>query len=159
MKNMNNKQKIGHNYYFRLLIMILLSFVSMYVLMYAMVNSFDNVLPNFNQFYMAGLMAAPMAIIELLLMGAMYQKKKWNTAIIGGSVAAMIVFWICIRQQTAISDEQFLKSMIPHHAGAILMCDEARIQDPDIKRLCGNITSSQQSEIELMRAKLKEMGK
>jgi hypothetical protein len=39
-----------------------LSFISMYVLMYAMVDRFANVYPNFNQFYMAGLMTAPMVL-------------------------------------------------------------------------------------------------
>jgi uncharacterized protein (DUF305 family) len=122
--------------------------------MYAMVNSFANVFPNFNQFYMAGLMAAPMGIFELVLMGAMYENKKWNTVIIAASIIALIVFWTFIRQQTAISDKQFLKSMIPHHAGAILMCEEAPIKDPEIKELCRNIISSQQSEINQMKAKL-----
>jgi len=35
----------------------------MYVLMYAMVNTFDNVYPNINQFYMASLMATAMVLI------------------------------------------------------------------------------------------------
>lgn len=55
----------------RLLLMAGLSFLSMYVFMYAMVNALENVYPNFNQTYMAGLMTAPMVIIEIALMGAM----------------------------------------------------------------------------------------
>jgi hypothetical protein len=54
--------------YSRLLAMTALSFAAMYILMYAMVNSFSNVLNNLNLIYMAGLMAAPMVLIELLLM-------------------------------------------------------------------------------------------
>jgi hypothetical protein len=42
--------------YRRLLIMTALSLVSMYVLMYAMVNTFANVCTSVNQVYMAGLM-------------------------------------------------------------------------------------------------------
>ncbi|MGD6497686.1 DUF305 domain-containing protein, partial [Xanthomonas citri pv. citri] len=57
----------GH--YGRLLAMVVLSFLAMYALMYAMVDRWANVFGNINQFYMAGLMAAPMLIIELLLMG------------------------------------------------------------------------------------------
>jgi uncharacterized protein (DUF305 family) len=49
--------------------------------------------------------------------------------------------------------------MIPHHAGAILMCEEAPIQDPEIKQLSGAIVSSQQSEIDQMRAKLAELAR
>jgi uncharacterized protein (DUF305 family) len=144
-------------HYGRLLLMALLSFVSMYVLMYAMVNAFANVYGNLNQFYMAGLMAAPMVVIELALMGAMYRDRRKNLLILAVCLAALIMFWIFIRKQTAITDSQFLRSMIPHHAGAILMCEEAPIRDAEIKQLCGAIISSQQSEINQMKAKLAEL--
>jgi len=42
--------------------------------------------------------------------------------------------------------------MIPHHAGAVLMCNEAAISDPEIGELCKGIVSGQQSEIEKMKA-------
>ncbi len=54
---------------------------------------------------------------------------------------------------------QFLRSMIPHHAGAILMCQEASIQDAEIRRLCGGIVSSQQSEIDQMKAMLDRLAR
>lgn len=142
----------GH--YRRLLIMVVLSFLSMYALMYAMVNSFDNVYTNFNQFYMAGLMTAPMVIIELVLMEGMYPNKKRNVAIIAASAIALILCWTFIRQQTAISDQQFYKSMIPHHAGAILMCEQSPSRNPEVRRLCQGIVSSQRAEIALMKSKL-----
>jgi uncharacterized protein (DUF305 family) len=137
--------------------MVVLSFLAMYVLMYAMVDTIANVYLNLNQFYMAGLMAAPMVVIELALMGVMYGDKKRNVAISAVSLAALAAFWILIRQQTAITDTQFLRSMIPHHSGAILMCRKASIQDPEIKQLCEAIVSSQQSEIDQMKAKLAEL--
>jgi uncharacterized protein (DUF305 family) len=144
-------------HYGRLLLMVVLSFGAMYVLMYAMVNSLANVYMNLNQVYMAGLMAAPMVVIELVLMGAMYSDKKRNAAIMGASLVALGMFWLFIRGQAAITDTQFLRSMIPHHAGAILMCQKAPLEDPEIKRLCGEIVSSQQSEIDQMKAKLAEL--
>jgi hypothetical protein len=140
--------------YVRLLLMVALSFVAMYVLMYAMVNTFANVHPNLNQFYMAGLMAAPMAIIELGLMGAMYHDRRMNGAVVAAALIASVAFWAFIRQQAAITDVQFLKSMIPHHAGAILMCEQAPLRDPAIRDLCKTIISSQQSEIDQMHAML-----
>lgn len=143
--------------YRRLLMMAVLSFISMYILMYAMVDSIENVYGNFNQFYMAGLMAAPMVIFELVLMGEMYHNKKMNMVIIAVSAIALAVFWILIRQQTAILDKQFLRSMIPHHAGAILMCNQAPIQDSKIKELCRTIVSSQKEEIAQMEAILSEL--
>jgi len=60
----------GNRHYVHLAIMTALSFISMYVLMYAMVNRFANVYSNLNQFYMAGLMTAPIVVIELTLMGS-----------------------------------------------------------------------------------------
>jgi uncharacterized protein (DUF305 family) len=148
---------MGKMHYSRLLLMAVLSFISMYVLMYAMVDRFTNVYVNLNQFYMAGLMAAPMVVIELALMGAMYHDRKRNAVIMTVSLIALSLFWIFIRQQSAITDKQFLRSMIPHHAGAILMCEKAPIRDPEIKQLCVAIISSQQSEIDLMKAKLAEL--
>jgi uncharacterized protein (DUF305 family) len=150
---------MSENHYRHLLIMAVLSFIAMYILMYAMVNTFSNVYNNFNQFYMAGLMTAPMVVIELAVMRSMYHDKRLNALIIAGSILAALAFFLLIRYQTAISDKQFLRSMIPHHAGAILMCEHAAIQDAEIKQLCGNIVSSQQAEIDQMKAKLSELEK
>ena len=143
------------NPYLRLLAMALLSFISMYVLMYAMVDRFDNVLNNLNQAYMAGLMTAPMIIIELLVMKGMYDKPRLNRIIVAVSIVALIASFLFIRQQIAISDHQFLRSMIPHHAGAILMCENAHLQDARLKELCRTIISSQQSEIDQMKSLLR----
>jgi hypothetical protein len=63
-------------HYGRLVPMVVLSFVSMYVLMHAMVDTFANVYVNLNQFYMAGFMTTPRVAIELALTGAMYGNRK-----------------------------------------------------------------------------------
>src|SRR5436190_24201336 len=107
--------------YTNLFFMAVLSFVSMYGLMYMMVDKYIDVYPNLNQFYMAGMMTAPMIIIELLLMGSMYQNKLVNLLIIAFSFLILLLFIFFIRSQAAISDKEFLKSMIHHHGGAILM--------------------------------------
>ena len=153
---MEHNMKQHGSPYIRLAVMIVLSFISMYFLMYAMVDRLENVYSSFNEFYMAGLMTAPMVVIELVLMRAMYQNKKVNAVCLVLGVLAGILFWTLIRQQTAISDKQFLRSMIPHHAGAILMCQEASIEDPEIKTLCKSIVSGQQAEIEQMKALLRK---
>jgi len=142
-----------------LLAMAALSFASMYVLMYAMVDRFANVYPNVNQFYMAGLMTAPMIVIELALMRSMYKDKQRNLLVLGVSVAAGIAFFLGIRKQTAVGDVQFLKSMIPHHASALLMCEEASVTDPEIRKLCEGIRTGQQAEIDQMKAILARLDK
>ena len=149
--------KMHSSHYRKLLLMTVLSFIAMYGLMYAMVDTFDNVFPNINQFYMAGLMTTPMVIIELLVMGAMYMNKKLNIILITISSVVLLSFFLFIRQQTGVSDKQFLKSMIPHHASAILMAGQASIQDPEIKELTKKIISSQQAEIDQMKVKLTQL--
>lgn len=145
----------GH--YKKLLWMMIASFIAMYILMYAMVDKFANVIPNFNQFYMAGLMSAPMLIIELLLMGKMYPNKKLNTILIGVGVALLVLFFSLIRTQAAIGDRQFLKSMIPHHAGAILMVEQSKLSDPEVQKLAKEIIDAQNKEINFMKSKIKEL--
>lgn len=145
--------------YSKLIWMTVISFIAMFILMYSMVDKFANVFINVNQFYMAGLMTAPMIIIEMLIMGGMYMNKKLNLIIIAISAVVLVACFFFIRVQTAVSDKQFLKSMIPHHAAALLMVNGAKISDPEIKKLADDIISSQQKEIDFMKAKLKEMEK
>src|SRR5688572_12291813 len=146
------------SHYAGLLSMAGLSFLAMYVLMYAMVDRLANVYANFNQAYMAGLMAAPMVLIKLLVMRRMYPNTKVNISIVVASAVVLVACFAAIRGQAGISDRQFLRSMIPHHASAILMCDRATLRDPEIRTLCGGIRKSQQAEIEQMEAKLNELG-
>ena len=100
-------------------------------------------------------MAMPMALIELGLMAAMYPNRRINTALIAISVVLMILFWFGVRRQAGVTEQQFLRSMIPHHASAILMCKENAFSDPELQRLCGEIVSSQQREIDQMKSLLK----
>lgn len=142
---------MNQNHYPKLLIMSVLSLISMYILMYSMVNVFDNVYNNLNKFYMAVIMTAPMVVFEIWLMKAMYQNKTLNTIVIVGSVAALAIFFLFIRQQTAIYDKQFLRAMIPHHSSAILMCQQAKLTDAEIQDMCRSIIDSQQEEIDQMK--------
>ena len=159
--SLENMPASGHSqhkdHYVKLLIMMVSSFIAMYILMYAMVDKLANVIPNYNQFYMAGLMASPMLIIELLLMGRMYPNKKLNKTLIGVGAVALLLFWFGIRKQTAVGDVQFLKSMIPHHAGAILMVEESNLKDPEVIKLSQEIISAQNKEIEFMKNKIQKL--
>lgn len=149
----------GHgSAYAKLALMLLLSFIAMYILMYAMVDKLEDVIPNINQGYMAALMTAPMGIIELALMRRMYPHGGWNLTFVALSVLLFAVGWTGMRQQLAVNDEQFLKSMIPHHSGALLMCREAALQRTEVRTLCEQITRTQIEEIAQMRAMLATQG-
>ncbi len=143
--------------YTNLFFMTLFSFIAMYILMYIMVDSYSNVYPNLNQFYMAAIMTIPMLIIELLIMREMYAYKKLNALIIALCIILIILLIVFVRNQTAIGDREFLKSMIPHHAAALLMCKKAPLKDQEIKNLCKAIIESQQSEIDFMKSKLESI--
>lgn len=144
-------------HYSHLALMLLMSFIAMYALMYAMTNRINDVFMSWNQVYMAALMTAPMGLIEILVMRAMYSDQKMNALVAAASIVLLVGAWVSIRQQVAISDAQFLRSMIPHHSGAILMCQNATITDPEILKLCGAIVSSQQREIDQMNAVLRRL--
>ena len=145
------------NHYRHLTVMAVLSFVAMYILMYSMVNTLGDVYNNVNQIYMAGLMAAPMIVIELVVMRAMYHNAKLNRLITGASVIVGTLLFVFIRQQAAVGDRQFIRSMIPHHSSAILMCEQASLQDAEILKVCEAIVSSQQQEIDQMNAILRRL--
>ncbi|HWW26479.1 MAG TPA: DUF305 domain-containing protein [Caulobacter sp.] len=143
-----------HRPYLRLAVMTALSFAAMYILMYAMVDKVSSIRPNLNQAYMAGLMTAPMVVLELLVMSMMYPKSGLNRALVGAGLVLGLVCFVAIRQQWLIGDREFLRSMIPHHSGAILMCGKAPVRDPQIRALCATIIKGQQAEIDQMDAML-----
>lgn len=101
---------------------------------------------------MAVAMVAPMVILMMIFMSHMFKNKSANVVlyVVFALIFAAAVFGI--RQQVFVEDEQFLKSMIPHHSIAIKTCTYANIQDPEIKELCKQIIKSQEEEITQMKA-------
>lgn len=134
---------------------LLVSGAIMYFVMFAMIDGLPEFFHNLNMFYMALMMVAPMAILMVLMMPSMYRNRTVNAAICAGAAAVFIGAFFSIREQAAIGDTQFLRSMIPHHSGAILMCREARVRDPEIQALCDQIIRSQRAEIDQMEAMLR----
>jgi hypothetical protein len=127
-----------------------LGLVVMYVVMFTMIDGLGDFRNNLNMFYMAVTMWAPMGIFMLVTMPGMYQNRKANLALyLLFAVLTAGSFW-ATRTQALIDDRQFIASMIPHHSGAILMCREASLSDPELVTLCGEITQAQREEIEQM---------
>ena len=153
--NSDSAMKSGH--YRPLLLMGAIHFVAMYVLMYAMVDSFQQVVPNYNNLYMAALMTSPMLLIEVVLMRDMYPDRRKNVVVILAGLILLLGAFAAIRKQAIVGDEQFLKSMIPHHSGAILMCRESSLSDQRVLDLCRGIVESQKREIDEMESLLDSM--
>lgn len=156
MATAHRAQATAGQHYHQLIIMAMLSMVSMYFLMYAMVDQPSSVYGNLNQFFMAALMTAPMVVTELLVMRGMYPNARRNALIIVMSLTVGVAMFLFIRRQAAITDEQFLRSMIPHHSGAILMCERAQLRNAELRELCDAIIESQREEINLMAAMLQK---
>jgi uncharacterized protein (DUF305 family) len=72
--------------------------------------------------------------------------------LIGASTILLIALIAFTRYQTGIYDNDFLRSMIPHHSGAVLMCKNPRLEDPEIRSLCSEIIEGQLREIDQMKA-------
>ena len=135
-----------------------ISALVMYFVMFTMIYSFSEFFNNLNMVYMALMMAAPMGILMLLMMGSMYADRKLNMILHASFAAIFVLALIGMRTQALVGDNQFLRSMIPHHSGAILMCEQASIKDAEIQSLCGNIIQSQKAEIGQMKAILARQG-
>lgn len=140
--------------YRRLAMSLAASYVVMFAVMFARVNAVENVLLSLNQAYMAGLMVSPMLLIMLATMWGMFPNRKLNLALVATGVVLTAVFWTAVRTQAGVGDRQFLRSMIPHHAGAILVCRQASLSDAQVRELCGEIIASQEREIREMKGML-----
>lgn len=147
-------REIVRHHYLMLGVNLLLSLIIMYVAMFAMIWTWGEFVQNINFLYMALVMWAPMAAAMLLTMRPMYPNKKLNGLLYLGFAVVFILSMIGIREQSLVGDRQFLRSMIPHHSGAVLMCEKARITDPEVQKLCQGIINSQTSEIDQMKAML-----
>ena len=98
------------------------------------------------------MMVAPMAVVMLVAMRSMFPSRRANLAVIAAAVVVFLGSFYGMRTQAAVGDAEFLRSMIPHHSGAILMCEQAKITDPEVQGLCRQIIDSQQREIAQMEA-------
>lgn len=142
----------SHGSHYRMLaINLAVSAVIMYLVMFAMIDTLGEFYNNLNMLYMTLMMVAPMGALMLLMMGSMYRNLRLNLLLYALFAGLFVIGTVGTRAQAGIGNVQFLRSMIPHHSGAILMCREASISDPEIVALCGNIQRSQRAEIEQMK--------
>lgn len=135
----------------KLLTALGISLILMFLLSMSMVRSLDHYYLNLSNFYMALVMVAPMGIVMLGVMWAMFDDKRLNVVFIAGFVALFGIALALGRTETFTGNEEFLESMIPHHSRAILVCQESSITDPQIQELCDEIVRTQQREIDEMK--------
>lgn len=136
--------------YKKLSLEMTLDFIIMYLVMYTMIASLDHFYLNLNNAYMTLMMVTPMTILMLIFMRSMYNSKSANF-VIAGAALVFVASFVGMRTQAGVGDDEFLRSMIPHHSGAILMCREASLTDAEILALCDEIVSAQEREIAQMK--------
>ena len=139
---------------------MLVSTIIMYLVMFEMIRGLGEFVQNINFFYMALTMAMPMGALMLLMMGSMYADKRLNLILYAALAIIFVLAFLAVRTQAAVGDRQFVRSMIPHHSGAILMCNEASLRDAEIRNLCfapNGIVKSQEREIAEMKGILRRL--
>ena len=142
--------------YWKFLLMIGVSTVIMFGMMYLNVYSIDHLFFSRTRVFMALMMGAVMSIIMLLFMWKMYENKTLNKIILGVSVLVFAGSLFMVRSQTTVSDVAWMKAMIPHHSIAILTSKRANLKDPEVKKLANDIIEAQEKEIEQMKKLIEE---
>lgn len=143
--------------YSRFGLMILVSTVVMFGLMYLNNYALDHVNFSETRFYMALVMGASMAAVMLLFMLKMYTRKGANWAILASAVLVFSGSLWLVRSQSTIEDVARMKAMIPHHSIAILTSSRAEISDPRVRDLADRIIKAQESEIAEMKQLIQEL--
>ena len=131
-------------------IIVVSSFVFMSAAMFCYVSRLDHIYISESRTFMAFYMVAPMAVIMLLFMLGMYSNKKINTLIIIGGIVVGLGAVFLLRTQTTVKDVQYMKAMIPHHSIAILVSENATLEDPETAQLAKEIIEAQKREIAQM---------
>lgn len=151
-------EKMNHDKSYNMMaVMLLVSFVIMYGVMFLNVAETSHIYLSLTRTYMTLLMVAPMALMMLLLMGKMYKNKKKNMVIALTAVVVFVAALAGLRTQTPVGDVQYMKAMIPHHSSAIMVSKNASLKDPEVKKLAEDIIIAQEKEIAQMKAILNRL--
>jgi len=145
------------NAYIKFGLMIAVSIIIMFALMYLNVYQLSHVFFSETRAYMALIMGSAMAIIMLGFMQNMYSNKQANIGILAGSLVLFALALWLVRSQTTIDDVSYMKAMIPHHSIAILTSERARIKDPRVRKLADQIIETQRREIQEMETLIKNL--
>ena len=133
--------------YLRFGLMITTSAIVMFGLMYLNTYALPHVHWSETRFYMTLIMAASMAIVMLAFMLNMYQDSRKNLAIFVGSGLLFVTALLLVRSQATVSDQSYMRAMIPHHSIAIMTSERAGIEDVRVRHLAHEIIKAQKVEI------------
>lgn len=133
--------------YMRFAIMIVVSTVIMFGLMYLNTFALDHIFYSQTRTWMTVVMGSAMAIVMLGFMWSMYGNRAANIAIIAVAALAFALSLWLVRSQETVGDVSYMKAMIPHHSIAIMTSARAHIKDPRVRTLADKIIEAQVREI------------
>ena len=137
--------------YSRFFLMIAVSTVLMFGLMYLNTYLVSHIFWSETRAYMAIVMGAVMAFVMLAFMLGMYKNRTLNIAIFAGSIIVFAgALWL-VRSQVTVQDRAYMRAMIPHHSIAIMTSSRAELTDPRVRTLADDIIYAQDKEIAEMR--------
>lgn len=137
--------------------MIATSMVAMFFLMYQLIYSFDHATFSLNRLVSSLVTGSVMTLIMLGFMWPMVRGGAVKVGVLIGAVVVGIAILLINRNQTLIGDEQFMKSMIPHHSIAINNARKSDIRDPRVQSLANAIIEAQVREIAEMKWLLEDI--
>lgn len=137
--------------YIRFGIVLAVSHAIMFVLTLSQIRRGSDFFLNLSNYYMSLLMVLAMGVLMMALMSGMFTNKRLNMALYAGFAVVFVGAFVAVRTEPLVGNEGFLKSMIPHHSRAVLVCEESQITDPEIVELCKQIVKSQNEEIDQMK--------
>ncbi|MEV5634091.1 DUF305 domain-containing protein [Micromonospora tulbaghiae] len=137
--------------YIRFGLVLLISLAVMFVLTLSQIRRWSDFFLNLSNFYMSVIMVAVMGVIMMGVMQQMFTDRRLNIVLYSVLVALFVGGFAAVRTEPFVGNENFLRSMIPHHSRAVLVCQESDITDPEIIALCDQIVKSQEEEITQMK--------
>lgn len=154
---MNEDKEMMGGSWGRFAAMIATSAFIMFFLMYQLVYSFDHAMFSINRLVASLVMACVMTIVMLSFMWSMYKGKGAKIAVLVLAAFLGIILLFVNRSQSLIGDQNFMKSMIPHHSIAINNSRRSSISDPRVRKLADEIIAAQVREIAEMKRLLEDI--
>jgi hypothetical protein len=133
--------------YLRFGAMILTSMVLMYFVMFVGSWELSHVRFSQSRIFMAITMGGTMGLVMLAWMRNMYRSVKGNVAIVALSLLLLGGGIALDRSQATVSDESFMRAMIPHHSLAITRSERFGNDDVRVCELAVEISEAQRREI------------
>ena len=147
---MDQQKRMGMSWV-RFAVMMAVSILIMFFLMYQLIYSPDHATFSVNRLLASLVMGSVMTIVMLVFMWSMYGGQGTKITVLAVATLSAVTLLVVNRSQALIGDVSFMKAMIPHHSIAINNAEKASIHDPRVRKLANEIIASQVREIAEMK--------